>query len=132
MGKSTGKPAGQPYPSPSPSPSPLLSPSPKKISKSQKALIYEIEKKWPKVWVWMQFQANKNVPFEDAIETLESYWKYRETIEDPWPYCNSVVEKLIAERAEDARLKKWEQLKREDAGFAEKLADLLKNIGRPV
>lgn len=94
------------------------------------SLLYKIEKKWPEIWKWIQLQANKGIPLEDVLYTLENYWAQKDQVNSAWAYCTIALQKRMQRTKEKQRKTNWDQVKWKEANFAERLAELIKHIGK--
>ena len=100
------------------------------IDKENLILLYKIEKSWPEMWKWVQIQANKNHTLDDVLCVLKRYWMQREHIDNAWAYCTIALQKRTRRAEETKREYAWEQKKEEEKSFVEKLAGLIKGIGK--
>ena len=118
---------------PSPSPSPLKEKKNiKEYSQVAIDLFYKIEKYWPDVWKFIQRSINNDCFLEDILKTLESFDWNHTSIDEPWAWCNAVIEQKNTRRKETLRDEEWNKLKQEESSFAMEIADLLKSIGKKL
>ena len=94
--------------------------------------LYKLNKEWIDMWKWIQIQANKGFPLDEVVLVLREYEANKERVGNPWAYCTTLVNEKIEQIKNRERERKWNKVKQQEKDFAHKLADLIKNIGRPI